>query len=98
MPGARSRNTLAVMPRPVRGEARELIEAMNLAGVPIVAVDRASGINGTTGAVMGTAVNATASVTFFRKKPGHVLLPGRMHCGDVQVMDIGIRADVLEKI
>ena len=88
----------AGLDRPVEGEARALIEAMNGAGVPIVAVDLASGINGTTGAVMGAAVNATASVTFFRKKPGHVLLPGRLHCGDVQVMDIGIGVDVLDKI
>jgi len=88
----------AGLDRPVDGAARTMIEAMNQAGASIVAVDLASGINGTTGAVMGAAVRATRSVTFFRRKPGHVLLPGRSHCGPVEVADIGIKADVLARV
>src|SRR5262249_28146886 len=88
----------AGLDRPVDGAARALIEAMNRSGARIIAVDLASGINGTTGAVMGAAVRATRSVTFFRRKPGHVLLPGRVHCGPVEVADIGIQADVLARV
>ena len=88
----------AGLDRPVEGLAAAMIAAMNGAGVPIIAVDLASGINGSTGAVMGVAVNATESVTFFRRKPGHVLLPGRLHCGKVRVADIGIPASVLQHI
>jgi hydroxyethylthiazole kinase-like uncharacterized protein yjeF len=84
--------------RPVKGEPYEMIEAVNANGAPVLAVDLPSGINGTTGASMGIAIRATETVTFFRRKPAHLLLPGRVHCGRVRVADIGIDPKVLEEI
>jgi hydroxyethylthiazole kinase-like uncharacterized protein yjeF len=88
----------AGLSRHVSGEAFDVIEAINATGVPVLAVDLPSGVNGTSAAVMGTAVRATETVTFFRKKPAHLLLPGRMQCGRVRVADIGIDARVLDEI
>jgi ADP-dependent NAD(P)H-hydrate dehydratase / NAD(P)H-hydrate epimerase len=84
--------------RPLKGEPYDMIEAINANGAPILAVDLPSGINGTSGAVMGVAVRATETVTFFRRKPAHLLLPGRIHCGRVRVADIGIDSQVLAEI
>jgi ADP-dependent NAD(P)H-hydrate dehydratase / NAD(P)H-hydrate epimerase len=88
----------AGLDRAVEGLPRAIIEAMNASGGPIVAVDLPSGVNGTTGAVMGAAVNATTTVTFLRRKPAHLLMPGRLHCGALEVVDIGIPASLLEQI
>lgn len=60
------------------------------AGIPVLAVDLPSGIDGRTGKVLGAAFSAELTITFMARKPGHLLLPGRELCGKVEVFDIGI--------
>lgn len=88
----------AGLSRPLEGDALALVAAMDAHPAPVVAVDMPSGVRGDDGGIQGAAVKAAMTVTFFRRKPGHLLLPGRLHCGTVEVADIGIPPEVLEGI
>jgi hydroxyethylthiazole kinase-like uncharacterized protein yjeF len=88
----------AGLDRPVTGKAAAAIARANDAHVRRVAVDIPSGLDGATGQPLGPVFKADCTVTFFRKKPGHLLYPGRTLCGDLIVADIGIEDDVLAVI
>lgn len=84
--------------RDIDGIARDVIDEINKEQLDCIAIDMPSGVHGDSGAVLGTAPHASLTVSFFRKKPGHVLMPGRGYCGETSVIDIGIGSDVLERI
>jgi hydroxyethylthiazole kinase-like uncharacterized protein yjeF len=82
----------------VNGVPAQIIEEVTARALPVVAIDVPTGIDATRGDIHGLAFKAQATVTFFRRKTGHVLLPGRLYCGDVRAVDIGIPSSVLADI
>ncbi|TML77004.1 MAG: NAD(P)H-hydrate dehydratase [Actinobacteria bacterium] len=79
-----------------REETSRLIEQINRAGVPVLAVDIPSGVNASTGEVADTAVRADVTVTMHGPKVGLAVAPGRFHAGEVAVADIGLEASETE--
>jgi NAD(P)H-hydrate epimerase len=80
-----------------RGKAAEFIGtaavAAERAGIPVVAVDIASGVDASTGEAAGVSLPAMATVTFHAPKVGHFVAPGSYHAGDIILADIGIPED-----
>ena len=85
---------------PLDGPAKEMIEMTNLKRVPTIAIDVPSGLSGDTGRPPGegNCAHADLTVTFFRLKPAHVLMPGRLLCGETIVSDIGIPEEAVQSI
>ncbi len=73
-----------------RSEAAVLIDRINAVGAPVVSVDVPSGVDASTGEVLGAAVEAELTVTFHGTKLGLVVAPGRFLAGKVVVADIGL--------
>jgi ADP-dependent NAD(P)H-hydrate dehydratase / NAD(P)H-hydrate epimerase len=83
--------------RAPKGDVAAVLAFVRDIALPVVAVDLPSGVMGDSGGNLGAAP-AAVTVTFFRRKPGHLLYPGRALCGDIVVADIGIPATVLRDI
>lgn len=88
----------AGLSRPIDGVVAEVIDRINSLKLNVVAVDVPSGVDGNSGQGLGAVLRAKSTVTFFRRKPGHLLYPGRDYCGVLEVADIGILNRVLKDI
>lgn len=87
----------AGLTRPVEGVAATVLAKAQSKGLPIVAVDVPSGVWGDSGIASG-AVHCELTVTFFHYKPGHLLMPGRLLCGERVLADIGVADTVLPRL
>ena len=85
----------AGLSRAVPEDVALLMRAVTQAGIPVIAADLPSGLDGRTGQVLGESFQAMHTVTFMARKPGHLLLPGRTLCGSLEVFDIGIPGRIL---
>ena len=87
--------------RAIEGDIAALIEKANRRDVLRIAIDLPSGLDAATGQPLGSCFHADATITFFAKKPGQVIAPGRFLCGGcdhIHIVDIGIPADCLGEI
>jgi len=84
--------------KPIVGQEKNVIEIINQKKIPCISIDVPSGIDGDTGKVHGIAPVANICVSFFRKKPCHLLYPGRGFCCDIRIADIGIPSTVLSEL
>ncbi|TWT09557.1 NAD(P)H-hydrate dehydratase [Reyranella sp. CPCC 100927] len=88
----------AGLKRPIDGVAGDVIAAINSQALTCIAVDLPSGLEGDTGRMLGHAPRCALTVTFFRLKPAHLSLNGRLLCGDVRVADIGVPRAALKSV
>lgn len=80
------------------GVLETLIQAVNTAAAPVCSIDVPTGLDGASGRCPGAVVQAVLTVTFCRRKPGHLLLPGRALCGALICADIGMPEAALAPI
>ncbi len=88
----------AGLARPLDGAIAATVERVNASGKPVIAVDVPSGLHGDSGEILGAAIRASSTVTFFRGKPGHYSANGLRLCGRLRIADIGIPAAAVGEI
>ena len=75
--------------RNIKGILGKIFRKINESKNPVVSVDIPSGVCSNTGKILGNAVKADFTITFHRKKIGHVIGFGKQFCGKLEVVDIG---------
>ncbi|KQZ13290.1 NAD(P)H-hydrate epimerase [Mesorhizobium sp. Root554] len=88
----------AGLSKPLEGDAARAVETATKLGLTVVAIDLPSGVSGESGKVLGSAFHAEVTVAFARRKPGHLLQPGRDHCGELVLADIGIADPIIRSL
>jgi ADP-dependent NAD(P)H-hydrate dehydratase / NAD(P)H-hydrate epimerase len=74
----------------VRAPLAQVIQHINATGLPVLALDIPSGLNGDSGAVMGITVKADCTLSFVALKTGLFLDAGPEHAGRLLFDDLGV--------
>ena len=82
--------------RNIRGTLSTVFRKINKSNNPVVSVDISSGVCSNTGEILGNALKADFTITFHRKKIGHVIGFGKQFCGKLKVVDIGFSQKKLQ--
>jgi hydroxyethylthiazole kinase-like uncharacterized protein yjeF len=88
----------AGLSRELSADARRAANVSAEVGSTVIAIDVPSGLDGATGKLDTGAFRADLTVTFVRRKPGHLLEPGRSACGELVLADIGIGDGVVAEV
>ena len=75
--------------RNIKGKLKEIFDQINKSNNCVVSVDIPSGVCSNTGEILGSAIKADFTITFHRKKIGHILGLGKKFSGKIKVVDIG---------
>ena len=84
--------------RPLEGHFAALVEALDDASTPLIAVDLPSGLDGSRGSVPGPHLSADLTVTFAAPKIAHVTAPACASVGELAVVDLGIPPELVEEV
>lgn len=84
--------------RPLAGDVVTAVDWINQTQGVVVAADIPSGVQANTGCILGTAVQADATVTFTMPKPGHVIGDGGLHTGTLYIVDIGLDPELVDSL
>ena len=83
--------------RPLEAPYLDWVEAINLSGRPVIAIDIPTGLHADTGEVLGAAIRAAHTFTMAVPKLGFFRGEGPRHAGQIHVIDIGIPRELLDK-
>jgi hydroxyethylthiazole kinase-like uncharacterized protein yjeF len=84
--------------RPLEGDWRDAVEAINLSPVPVLSVDIPTGLHADTGAVLGVTVRADGTITFIGRKRGLFTGQGPDYAGEVSFHGLGVPETVLQQV
>ena len=83
--------------RSIKPKLTKIFKLVNKSKNAVISIDIPSGVSSDTGKILGNAIKADFTVTFHRKKIGHILSPGKEFSGKLKVVDIGLKKKIITR-